>query len=196
MLNVAITFDYELFFGKNLASDDEILFSPTAELLAVLKKHNMKATFFVDVLSVYMHEKRGLTSYCENFIKQMQQMVKEGHDVQLHIHSNWLTAEYNDDKWIFNLDSYNIHSFGFDSNKEMSANAIIQWGKNFLETNLRVIDPHYACIAYRAGGYCIQPHKELFDALNTLYDEAYSESTRMKQLVHELVPTYKIDEGK
>lgn len=37
--------------------------------------------------------------------------------------------------------------------------------------------------------------QKLFDALNVLYDEAYSESTRMKQLVHELVPTYKIDEG-
>ena len=37
--------------------------------------------------------------------------------------------------------------------------------------------------------------QKLFDALDVLYDEAYSESTRMKQLVHELVPTYKIDEG-
>ena len=37
--------------------------------------------------------------------------------------------------------------------------------------------------------------QKLFDALNTLYDEAYSESTRMKQLVHDLVPTYRIDEG-
>ena len=36
--------------------------------------------------------------------------------------------------------------------------------------------------------------QQLFDALDVLYDEAYSESTRMKQLVHELVPTYKIDE--
>ena len=37
--------------------------------------------------------------------------------------------------------------------------------------------------------------QKLFDALNVLYDEAYSESTKMKQLVHDLVPTYKIDEG-
>ena len=32
-------------------------------------------------------------------------------------------------------------------------------------------------------------------SLNVLYDEAYSESTKMKQLVHDLVPTYKIDEN-
>ena len=38
--------------------------------------------------------------------------------------------------------------------------------------------------------------QKLFDALTVLYDEAYSESTKMKQLVHELVPTYRIDEGK
>lgn len=37
--------------------------------------------------------------------------------------------------------------------------------------------------------------QKLFDALDMLYDQAYSESTKMKQLVHELVPTYKIDEN-
>jgi hypothetical protein len=37
--------------------------------------------------------------------------------------------------------------------------------------------------------------QKLFDAVNVLYDEAYSLSTKMKQLVPELVPTYKIDEN-
>lgn len=35
--------------------------------------------------------------------------------------------------------------------------------------------------------------KLLFETLDKLYDEAYSESEKMKDLVHELVPTYKID---
>ncbi len=166
MLNIAITFDYELFFGENFASADEVLFSPTEQLLKTLQKYNVKATFFVDVLSVYMHEKKGEISYCQKFIQQIQNMVQDGHDVQLHIHSNWLTSEYLNGKWIFDAGNYGIHSFGFDENKEMSAYGIIKWGKEFLENNLRKIDENYTCFAFRAGGYCIQPHKELFQALN------------------------------
>jgi FlaA1/EpsC-like NDP-sugar epimerase len=36
--------------------------------------------------------------------------------------------------------------------------------------------------------------RNLFDKINQLYIEAYNETDRMKELVHELVPTYKIDQ--
>ena len=36
----------------------------------------------------------------------------------------------------------------------------------------------------------------LFDKIQELYVEAYNETERMKELVHELVPTYKIDTRK
>ncbi len=36
----------------------------------------------------------------------------------------------------------------------------------------------------------------LFDKLQQLYDEAYNETDEMKQMVHDLVPTYKIDQRK
>lgn len=163
MLNIALTFDYELFFGENFGSSDKILFEPTDKLLDCLDKHNVKATFFADVLSVYMHNKYGLHDYCEKFISQIKDMVSRGHDVQLHIHSNWLKSVYEDGKWIFDIDSYRIHSFGFDLTDEMSAPNIIKWGKNFLEDTLRMINQDYKCIAYRAGGYSVQPHKQLFE---------------------------------
>ena len=35
--------------------------------------------------------------------------------------------------------------------------------------------------------------KMLFEKLDELYEAAYAESPEMKQLVHELVPTYTID---
>ncbi len=38
--------------------------------------------------------------------------------------------------------------------------------------------------------------KNLFDKINELYVEAYNESDKMKELVHELVPTYVIDKRK
>ena len=166
MLNIAITFDYELFFGDHFVGADEMLFSPTEQLLKILNKYSISATFFVDVLSVYMHEKAGEISYCQKFIQQIQKMLQAGHDVQLHIHSHWLTSGYENGKWIFDETNYRIHSFGFDETKEMSVYGIIKWGKDFLENNLKKIDENYACVAFRAGGFCVQPHEGLFQALN------------------------------
>ena len=183
MLKVALTFDYELYFGENFGTANEILFDPTEALLNILDSHNVKATFFVDVLSVQMHEKYGLSEYCDHFIAQIKDMVSRGHDVQLHIHSNWLKSKYKDGKWIFDIDSYRIHTFGFDPEGEISADHIIRWGKEFLENTLKPIAPDYKCVSYRAGGYCIQPHGELFKVL--LDNEIYIDSSvSMKQEAH------------
>ena len=38
--------------------------------------------------------------------------------------------------------------------------------------------------------------ENLFKKIQDLYVEAYNETDKMKELVHELVPTYKIDERK
>ena len=165
MLKVTLTFDYELFFGENFGGADEILFGPTEKLLNILDYYNVKATFFADVLSVYMHERYGLTDYCEKFSLQIKDMISRGHDVQLHIHSNWLKSTYKNETWKFDIESYRIHTFGFDENESMSVPNIIKWGKDYLEKTLREIDVNYRCVAYRAGGYSIQPHSKLFRCL-------------------------------
>ena len=175
MLNVALTFDYELFFGENFDTADAILFDPTKKLLDVLDRYNVKATFFADVLSVYMHEKYGLTDYCEKFKAQLQDMISRGHDVQLHIHSNWLKSMFADGKWNFDIDSYRIHTFGFDNNEETSVPNIIKWGKEYLESVAREVDGNYCCVAYRAGGYSVQPHEQLFKCL--LKNQIYIDSS-------------------
>lgn len=166
MLQVALTFDYEIFFGENYGTTKEILFDPTERLLETLNQYNVKASFFADVLSVFMHEKYGLNSYCEQYIDQIKRMVAAGHDVQLHIHPNWLTSEFVDGKWDFDTQHYRIHTFGFDRKDQMSVPHMIEWGKAFLEKHLQSVDPAYRCVAYRAGGYCAQPHEKLFGVLN------------------------------
>ena len=165
MLNVAITFDYEIFFGDNYGTMDEILFNPTDKLLELLDKYGVKTTFFVDVLSVYMHNNYGLTEYSEKFEAQLKKMLKKGHDIQLHIHSNWLKSTFANSTWKFDIEHYRIHSFGFDENVEMSVPNMIKWGKEYLENLAHEVKDDYQCVAYRAGGYCIQPHGELFECL-------------------------------
>ena len=164
MINICISFDYELFFGKNYYNEEITLFQPTDRILELLDKEQVKGTFFADVCSVTQNKKYEKYEYVSCFEQQVKKAKQNGNDIQLHIHPNWLNTSLNGAQWDFDIDSYRIHTFGFDDG-ENSAKTIIKNGKTYLEGLLREVDSNYKCIAYRAGGYSIQPHDELFAAL-------------------------------
>lgn len=163
MLYVAITFDYELFFGKNFVEPKEVLFQPTEEIFSILEKEQVSATFFADVCSVFRHKDYGLFQYTNEFEKQIQQLHSSGQDIQLHIHPHWYKSEYRDGEWDFNKKYYRIHHYGLEENSE--GEKIILNSADYLNELVQKVDPQYKCIAYRAGGYCIQPHASVVRAL-------------------------------
>ena len=48
-MNIYITLDYELFFGKESGDIDDCIIRPTNELLKIVNPYNIKLVFFVDV---------------------------------------------------------------------------------------------------------------------------------------------------
>lgn len=165
MLYLCLTFDYELFLGKNYLTEKEILFEPTAKLAGMMSAESVSATFFADICSVIQYQKMGIKEYVTEFEKQLQELYSSGHDVQLHIHPHWLKSVYADGEWKFDYKSYRIHSFGFKPGEEDNACDILQAGIERLDILLNQVDNKYQCIAYRAGGFALQPHKELVNAL-------------------------------
>lgn len=163
MLKVCITFDYEIFLGKNNASYQEILFRPTENLMNTLNSLGVSGTFFADVCSVYAHSRLDDNAYADQFTEQIQHLISNRQDVQLHLHTNWFYAEMVDGKIVPGSEGYRLHSFGFE--KAGKARDIIKAGKEYLEKTCQLVDPEYKCIAYRAGGFSVQPEKELFRAL-------------------------------
>lgn len=164
-LNIAITFDYELFLGENFFEPNTVLFEPTDRIIQILKERDCTATFFADVCSVYQHEKYELWEYSQKFSEQLKNIAKNGCDVQLHIHPNWLCSKYCQDHWEFDNKSYRIHYFDESKNCEHSMESIIDYGVNYLKDTLCPSMDEYQCIAYRAGGFAIQPHSKLFRVL-------------------------------
>ena len=160
MLYLSITFDYELFFGDNYGSYDEVLFSPTYGLIDFLKKRDVSATFFADVCSVPVSIKYGQHSYSDGFKKQIIYLLKNGQDVQLHLHPHWFGSKYEDDKWSFSADGYRLGEY--DSEQIES---IVSDGVKYLNDTLNPVDGKYSCIAYRAGGFSIQPQEQIIKAL-------------------------------
>lgn len=163
MLNICITFDYELYLGKNNASYMEILFNPTNCIINALAERGVSGTFFADVCSVEAHQRLGDDQYCKNFSLQLQSMISNNQDVQLHIHTSWLYAERINGQIILSNNGYRLHDFGFGSVGR--ASQIIQNGIDYLERTCSICKHDYKCVAYRAGGFSVQPEQELFSTL-------------------------------
>ncbi|WP_299363781.1 polysaccharide deacetylase family protein [Winogradskyella sp.] len=161
-MNIYITLDYELFFGKSGTVDKSII-EPTKKLMEILEKHNAKAVFFVDV--GYLIRSKTLQSKHPNLkissdkvIEQIKHLARNGHDIQLHIHSHWEDADYLNDRWVFPMEHYRLHSFSDEERVH-----IVKKYKNYLEE----ISGTTVC-GFRAGGWCIQP----FDMLKSAFLEA------------------------
>lgn len=162
MLKILIGFDYELFLGENYTDHREILIDTTSQILDLLKKNNVSATLFADVCCALQHKKYGQVDFVNDFEDQLIFAQKNGFDVQLHIHSNWLNSSFDGKKWEISPKGYRVHEFGFTDD---GVEKIIKDGIDYLNGVLLAYDPYYKCIAYRAGGYSIQPHSELVKIL-------------------------------
>jgi hypothetical protein len=165
MLIVCPTVDYEIYFGRNALSAHDVLFEPTRKLLALWARHNIRATLFPDICSVWRHRELGMNDYVDAFEAQVKQARADGHDVQLHLHPEWRRAEHRDGGWCFQPGTQALHDLGFSRDDPDGAPALIRRGKQYLEALLRPVDPGYQCIAFRAGGWILQPEASLVSAL-------------------------------
>lgn len=158
MLKICLSFDYELFLGDNDASYEDILFSPTRDLQSMLNEEGVFGTFFVDVCSAIVHSHYGLVDYSDSMLKQIKSLTKDGHDIQLHIHPSWYKAEFVNGRLVPSHQGYRLHEF--DTFED-----IIREGVDYLNNNLREINKDYKCVAFRAGGFAVQPEREIFQSL-------------------------------
>lgn len=165
MLNICITADHELFSGENNASEEAIVIRPTYSLLNVLEKFTIPLCLMTDVCSLIRYRELNFESpYVHLMEEQLHYAITRGHDVQLHIHPHWLTANYHNGQWRYNPADFRLHSFGF-SESGHTGRQIIAEGKKYLDELLRPDDDSYECIAFRAGGWCLQPEQEFLQAL-------------------------------
>lgn len=170
MKNLILTLDYEL-YGNGSGNIYTHIIEPTERILVLAEQYKAKVTFFVEVVEFWRIEEEWLKGnkmgYDRNPIddirKQLQTAYKQGHDIQLHIHPQWVDAEYKNGEWNVNLAAWRLG--GYDKQGEYSLSKLLKKGKETLEEWIRPIDPNYECIALRAGGYNIQPSQEIVKAM-------------------------------
>lgn len=170
MKNILLTLDYEL-FGNGKGDVFKHIIEPTDILLALADKYRAKYTFFFEIVEFWKLKeewnKGNRMGYDRNpldaMVHQLQKAVKKGHDVQLHIHPQWVDAKWKETKWYVNLDEWKLGTY--KRNGEESLVNLLLKGKHALEEMIRPVAPDYQCIALRAGGYNAMPSEELVKAM-------------------------------
>ena len=161
-----LTFDYEIFFGGVSGSVEKCLVEPVDKLIQLLKEINVRATFFVDTsyllkLDQEKENFEALESDYKQVTNNIKNIILAGHDVQLHIHSHWLDAEYNCEigSWCFSYERYRLHSL-IEEDDEHNMNTVsgyVQQCSAILKKICKQVNPNYELYCFRAGGWSVQP---------------------------------------
>ncbi len=172
-LDLVLTLDYEL-FGNGSGDVFKHLVIPTNNLLKICHIYNIKLTIFFEVieyLKIKEEWNKGNTmGYNNNPVLAIENQIikafQDGHDIQLHIHPQWINAKYNmingwqvSNKWSMN----DFPAFG--KKNENNLYSIITNAKKTLENLLRPYDNKYNCTIFRAGGFNILPSEKTFPVL-------------------------------
>ncbi len=158
-MNIVLSLDYEIYFGRHTGSVERSLMAPTRALLALAARYRVPLVFFVDVLYLQALQRAALTQAgpredLARIQRQLADCVAGGHELQLHLHPHWVDARWSDSGWQMDLRRYRLHDFAPDQ-----IQGLVQRG---VET-LRCYTDRVS--AFRAGGWCLQPFDALHDAL-------------------------------
>jgi hypothetical protein len=164
MLKTIFTLDYEI-HGNGTGNPYALMVEPTGRLLRQFDAYGAKLTIMADIGEILKFkqfaEERGTDDYhYEAIARQLRDAVRDGHDVQLHIHSSYFNARHENGRWAQDWSEYDFARLSRERMNEM-----IGRGKEFLETLLRPVDPNYRCNVFRAANWSVCPSSNVINAL-------------------------------
>lgn len=157
-----LTYDYEMYLGKS-GSIEKCLLEPTDSLLTIFKKNGSSVTFFVDTTFLLTLKKNGNKNDFDCISNQLKRIIEDGHRIELHIHPHWIDAQYDqkNKEWIFPTYRYYKHE---NVPIEILKNLFIEGAEILLKIG-KSVDSNYQLIAFRAGGWCLEPFEKIRNLL-------------------------------
>jgi len=153
-IRIALSFDHELSLGGTNNYEDN-LFRPTERIFALARELDVPVTLFTDVACAIRFAAWDAGRFFEPYRAQLVRAVHEGHDVQLHIHPHWFDSSYVDGRFRPST-AFALSHFAMRTRPD-NIEGIIERSVTFLSNICVDVDPHYRCIAYRAGGFNLAP---------------------------------------
>jgi hypothetical protein len=165
-IHLALTHDWEL-RGDGSGDIEQIQFASLRRLLQIYAKFGARTTILPDLMQQIKFrrleaEHPELKPLADSWDEHVRDAFRKGHDIQLHLHPQWLNADYENGHWHPRGD-WSILNYERDA-----AAAMLASGKQYLEALLRPIDSSYRCLAFRAGALAAAPSPHLFESLASL----------------------------
>ena len=164
MLKAIFTLDYEI-HGNGDGSPYELMVEPTQRMMALFEEYGAKLTIMADVAEILKFRElkettgRDECSY-DAIAAQLQDAIRRGHDVQLHLHASYFNARREGGRWVQDWLEYDFANLPAERLEE-----VVCIGKRFLEDLLKPVSGAYDCIAFRAANWSMSPSLNAVRAL-------------------------------
>lgn len=173
-MRLILTLDYEL-YGNGEGDVVKHIIEPTRRFIEICNSYNVKATIFFEVMEYLkikeMYESGVSMGYDENpailIEKQIIAVHEEGHDIQLHVHPQWVGAKYRNGTWKINPKYWPLGNVPLHESEdcETGLKDLLKMGKSAIENIINRVDPSYRCEILRAGGLNIYPSENILAAM-------------------------------
>ncbi len=150
-LDLVLSFDHELSLG-GVSSYGRNLFDPCERLLDLAGELEVPICLFTDILAFVRFQEWGVAAFVDPYRRQLWRTLREGHEVELHIHPHWLETELHDGGFRHGK-RYSLGDFS-DARPPQDVEGIIRVSVETLTHICREARPTYVCSAFRAGGFC------------------------------------------
>lgn len=163
-LGLILSNDWEL-FGDGSGDFNELQVRRLQQLLDAAEAWGAKLTVMAEIGQQWAHTAWGATEtwardIADAWESSLIDAIGRGHDVQVHLHPQWLGAEHRDGRWRLDLSKIALPSLSAHELRR-----VLQRCRNDLEALLQPIRPNYRAVLFRAGLFCIEPAAQPLAAL-------------------------------
>jgi len=164
MLGIIFTLDYEI-YGNGCGSPYKLMIKPTKKIIKLFDNYGAKLTIMADACQIIKYKEYYDLNKVDKFYykkieRQLQDAIKNSHDVQLHTHSSFLNAEYKNNYWHQDWNEYDLANLNYERIYE-----IIKLSKNYLDKVLKEVNIIYNCNVFRAANWSMNPSENIVRAL-------------------------------
>jgi hypothetical protein len=162
-VQLVLTDDWEL-RGDGSGNMRRLQFDTIRRLSELYERHGVRGSFNAEVLQQLAHRRLGerhpeLAELAQEWEAVITEIFRRGHDVQLHLHPQWLEARYADGRWQLS-DRWSLVDYD-----PAQVGSMLRDAKVYLEGLLSELDPGYRCVSFRSGSWCIAPSPHVLPAL-------------------------------
>jgi hypothetical protein len=162
-IHLALVDDWEL-SGNGSGDIRRLQFEPMRRLVSIYNRLGIRGSFNAEVMQQitfrqYQDQHKDLKVLADEWDDTVKETFRQGHDIQLHVHPQWQNAEYKDGRWQLTSD-WSILNYS-----RQAALQMLRHGKEYLENLIKDVNPHYRCVSFRSGAWCIAPSPHMLELL-------------------------------